>query len=195
MSGRNAAPWGWYRLADEFASALVETSGVRSGDLVYDLGAGDGTITRHLAARGARVIAFELHPTRASSLHASFGSDDNVKVVRADIGELRLPRRRFHVVANPPFGIASRVLTQLTARHSALAGASLVLPVSVAARWQERLRDQQTPWTLTVLSGVPRSAFTPRPRVDCCIARIDRRPGAVSGSARGASRSRGAGRR
>ena len=174
MSGRNATPWGWYRLADEFAGALVETSGVRAGDLVYDLGAGDGTITRCLAARGARVIAFELHPARASSLAAAFATDRNVKVVRADITELRIPRRRFHVVANPPFGVASRVLAQLTARHSSLAGASLVLPVSVAARWQRRLRETRSPWTLSVASRIPRSAFTPRPRVDCCIARIDR---------------------
>jgi 23S rRNA (adenine-N6)-dimethyltransferase len=175
VSGRNAAvPWAWYRLADEFAVALVETSGVRAGDLVYDLGAGDGTITRCLAARGARVIAFELHPARASSLAATFAADRKVKVVRADIAELRIPRRRFHVVANPPFLVASRVLTQLTARHSSLAGASLILPVSVAARWQHRLRDTRSPWMLTVVSRIPRSAFTPRPRVDCCIARIDR---------------------
>ncbi len=176
MSGRNEAPWGWYRLADQFAGALVAASDVRPGDLVYDLGAGDGIITRHLAERGARVIAFELHPARASSLAATFAADENVKVVRADIAELRIPRRRFHVVANPPFGVASRVLAQLTVRQSSLASASLVLPLSVAARWQHRLQNQRNPWDLSVVSRIPRSAFTPRPRVDCCIARIQRWP-------------------
>jgi 23S rRNA (adenine-N6)-dimethyltransferase len=169
-------PWGWYRLADEFAGALVETAGFRAGDLVLDLGAGDGVITRLLVERGAHVLAFELHPRRASRLAADFADEDTVKVVRADIAELRLPRRRFHVVANPPFAHASRVLTQLTSRHSALAGASIVLPISVAGRWQHRLIERRAPWTLSIVSRLPRSAFTPRPRVDCCIALLDLRP-------------------
>ena len=174
MSGAGRKGWGWYRLADEFAVALVDSSAVRPSDLVLDLGAGDGVITRCLAARGARVIAFELHPERADSLVAEFSRVGGVKVVRADITELRLPRRSFHVVANPPFATVSRVLDQLTGRHSALVGASLVLPISVAMRWQQRLGERRPPWTLFITSRIPRSAFAPRPRVDCCIAQIRR---------------------
>lgn len=174
MSGGDRTRWDWYRLADEFADLLVESQHIGAGDLVLDLGAGDGVITRRLAVRGARVIAFELHPRRAGKLAAEFADSDRVKVVRADITDLRLPRRPFDVVANPPFGCVSAVLAQLTARRSPLAGASLVLPIDVAARWQRRLAERRTPWGLTVSARLPRSAFTPRPRVDCCIARIAR---------------------
>ncbi len=141
---------------------------------MLDLGAGEGVITRHLADRGARVIAFELHPRRAAALAAQFDGVRAVKVVRADITELRLPRRRFRVVANPPFGCASRVLAQLTVSHSAMDRAAIVLPIEVAARWRGRLATRRTPWTLSIVDRIPRSAFTPRPRVDCCIARITR---------------------
>ncbi len=174
MSGRTRARWGWYRLADEFAEALVDSSAVRAGDLVLDLGAGGGAITHRLAALGVRVIAFELHEGRAAQLDARFAGVDTVRVVQADITDLRLPRRRFHVVANPPFALCSPVLRQLTARPSALVGASLVLPNDVAARWQQRLGERRSPWNLTITSRIPRSAFTPRPRVDCCIARLER---------------------
>lgn len=119
--------WGWHRLADGFARELVAGSGVGRGALVLDLGAGDGAITRHLVAAGARVIAFELHPERAATLRATF-PERTVKVVRADVADLRLPTRDFHVVANPPFAVISPVLRRLTHRHSRLVRADIVVP-------------------------------------------------------------------
>lgn len=178
MSGNSRARWGWYRLAEPFARDLVERSDVGSGDLVLDLGAGDGALTGHLARTGARVIAFELHPERADTLRQRFDSCSTVKVVRADVSDLRLPSRPFRVVANPPFAVASAALARLTSRASRLEQADLILPVDVAARWAERLAP--TGWSLTVASRLPRSAFTPRPRVDCCVARIGPRSSSVS---------------
>lgn len=138
------------------------------GDLVLDLGAGDGAITRHLVASGARVVAFELHPGRAAALRDRF---PGTRVVRADVTDLRLPRRPFVVVANPPFNGVSAVLVRLTHRHSLLARADLVVPTSVATQWAPRLA--RTGWRLTVLRRLPRAAFHPVPRIDCCVARIE----------------------
>ena len=181
MSGQRAR-WGWHRLADGFARELVAGSGVGRGALVLDLGAGDGAITRHLVASGARVIAFELHPARAAALRATFGPRSvqvgsvqvgSVKVVRADVADLRLPTRDFHVVANPPFAVLSPVLRRLTHRHSRLVRADVVVPVAVAARWFDVLDG--SPWRTAVAARLPRSAFEPRPTVDCCVMVISRR--------------------
>ncbi|MEM9039201.1 MAG: rRNA adenine N-6-methyltransferase family protein [Actinomycetota bacterium] len=175
MSARTRTRWGWYRLADRFASALVASSGVGRGDLVLDLGAGDGVITRRLVESGARVIAFELHVGRATALRASVADTPAVKVVRADVRDLRLPRRPFHVVSNPPFDGVSRVIERLTSPHSRMVRGSLVTPRSVAARWVDRLDRSPHGWTASVSHRLPRSAFTPRPRVDCCVLVIERR--------------------
>ena len=137
---------------------------------MLDLGAGDGAITYHLVASGARVIAFELHPERIDQLRRRF---PETRVVRADVTDLRLPRQPFVVVANPPFEGVSAVLARLTHRHSRLVRADLVTPVSVAARWSER--PDRSAWRLTMDRRLPRSAFRPPPRVDCCVVRIDRR--------------------
>lgn len=166
------ARWGWHRLADGFARELVAGSGVGRGALVLDLGAGDGAITRHLVAAGARVIAFELHPERAATLRATF-PERTVKVVRADVADLRLPTRDFHVVANPPFAVISPVLRRLTHRHSRLVRADIVVPVSVAARWLDLL--DRSSWRIAVTARLPRSAFDPRPPVDCCVIAVSRR--------------------
>ena len=103
MAGGRPPAWGWYRLDPAWAERLVADSGVRQGDLVLDIGAGDGALTAPLLERGARVIAIELHPGRAAALRQRFGAD--IKVVQVDAADLRLPRRPFHVVANPPWAI------------------------------------------------------------------------------------------
>lgn len=163
--------WGWHRLADGFAQELVARSGVGRGALVLDLGAGDGAITSHLVAAGARVIAFELHPGRAAALRSRFGRQ--VKVVRADVADLRLPPYGFQVVASPPFAVVSPVLERITHRHSRLVRADLVVPVAVAARWDDRLA--RNGWQVDVVARLPRTAFQPRPAVDCCVVAISRR--------------------
>ena len=87
----------------------MRSARVGPGDLVLDLGAGTGAITAPLLAAGASVVAFELHDDRAEALRERFDVD-SLKVVRADVSDLRLPRRPFKVVANPPFAVTASIL-------------------------------------------------------------------------------------
>ncbi len=128
--------WGWHQLDPRWAERLVAESGVGPGDLVLDVGAGTGALTAPLVDAGARVVAVELHPRRAQALRERFGR--RIVVVEADAADLWLPRREFHVVANPPFGVTAALLTRLlgprsrleTARSRAarLGGAAMVAP-------------------------------------------------------------------
>ncbi len=71
MSGNGTRrQWGWHPLRPDWARTLVSDSPVRPGDLVVDLGAGTGALTGPLLDAGARVIAVELHPGRASTLRS-----------------------------------------------------------------------------------------------------------------------------
>ena len=177
MPGEPGTRWGWHQLSDPWADQLVRSAGIRRGDLVVDIGAGAGAITRPLLERGARVVAVELHPGRVADLRRRF-ADDPVTVVRADAADLRLPRRRFSVVANPPFAAASPVLRRLLAPGSRLTHARLVLPAPVAHRWAAgdvRGAARWWPhWTLHVEASLPRSAFRPPPRVGTVILAIER---------------------
>jgi len=108
--------WGWHQLDARWAERLVADSGVGRGDLVVDVGAGTGALTAPLIDAGARVIAIELHPRRAEALRKRFGR--LAVVVEADAADLRLPRRPFHVVANPPFAITTALVNRLLAQGS-----------------------------------------------------------------------------
>jgi 23S rRNA (adenine-N6)-dimethyltransferase len=156
--------WGWHQLDSRWAATIVADAGIREGDLVMDLGAGRGAMTVPLLAAGARVLAIELHPQRAAALRATFDAG-RVTVIRADVGDLRLPRRPFRVVANPPFAATMGLLRRLTAPGSRLVRADLVVPVHVARRWTQLEAPGAGRWSreFVVSRGraVPRDAFSP----------------------------------
>ncbi|HET6952145.1 MAG TPA: rRNA adenine N-6-methyltransferase family protein [Acidimicrobiales bacterium] len=162
--------WGWHRLASRWAERVVADAGIRPGDLVVDVGAGTGSLTAPLVAAGARVIAVELHPERLAVLRERFAGD-RVTVVRADASDLRLPRRPFRVVANPPFGVTSPLLRRLLAPGSQMVAADLVLQRSAALRWADRRAPGAGRWARHHAVGlgrpIPRRAFAPPPPVDC----------------------------
>ena len=168
-SGRSRRAWGWHRLADEWAARVVAAAGVRPGELVFDIGAGQGALTAHLVRAGARVVAVELNQRRAAVLRERF---PGITVVQADAASLRLPRRPFRVVASPPYGISSSLLRTLLAPGSGLTAADLVLQRAAARR---HAASGARRFSLTVGLLVPRRAFLPPPQVDSAVLVIRRR--------------------
>jgi 23S rRNA (adenine-N6)-dimethyltransferase len=171
-------PWGWHRLAEDWAATIVADASVRPGQLVLDIGAGDGVLTRHLVAAGAVVVAVELHPGRARRLRRRF-ADEPVTVLECDIASLRLPHRPFRVVANPPFAQTSVLLRTLLTRQTRLVAADLVLQRHVVRRVCESGRPGGGRWLqdFSARPGreLPRRAFQPPPRVDAAVLRLRRR--------------------
>jgi 23S rRNA (adenine-N6)-dimethyltransferase len=146
-------PWGWHRLDPPAARLVVARAGIRDGDLVVDLGAGTGALTSALVDAGARVIAFELHPARATALREQFAGAP-VTVIRADIARARLPRRPYRVVANPPWALAETVRANLF-RSPSLVRADLVLPRWLVRRWAARYQAIDVGSSLRAESFVP----------------------------------------
>ncbi|MFN8039686.1 MAG: rRNA adenine N(6)-methyltransferase family protein [Acidimicrobiales bacterium] len=164
-------PWGWHELDPAWAERLVADAAIRSGDLVVDVGAGTGALTRPLLDAGARVIAVERHPGRADALARRFG--DDIVLVRADAADLRLPRRPFHVVANPPFAVTTALLRRLLAPGSRLVSAHVVLQSAAVHRWTGSGAPGAGRWRRAFDAEpgrpVPRRAFRPPPSVDCRV--------------------------
>ncbi len=168
-SGRSRRAWGWHQLADEWAARGVAAAGVRPGELVLDLGAGDGALTAHLVRAGARVVAVELNPRRAGVLRERF---PGITVLQADATSIPLPGRPFRVVANPPYVITSALLRALLAPGSRLVAADLVLQRAVV---RKHAAGAARRFSMTAGLTLPRRAFLPPPQVDSAVLVVRRR--------------------
>ena len=177
MPANGRPRWGWHELTDCWARGIVVAAGISPGDLVVDIGAGTGRLTEPLVAAGARVVAVELHPIRARVLRRRF-ADANVVVVETDADDLRLPRRPFRVVANPPFALTSSLLKRILQRGSALATADVVVPRHVARRWTQHdapgAHRWQQVWAPSTGPPLPARAFRPPATQPVQVLRIRR---------------------
>ncbi len=148
---------------------------VDAGELVVDVGAGDGALTAPLVASGARVLAVELHRGRAGVLRHRF-ADDPVTVVCTDLTRLRWPRRQFRVVANPPYACTVELLRALLSPHLRLTAADLVLQQGMVQRFVRRppawVRKQAHRIEISAGLAVPRRAFRPPPPDDSAVLRV-----------------------
>lgn len=178
MPAGDSPRWGWHQLADPWAHRLVRSARIQPGDLVLDLGAGTGAITAVLLAAGATVVAFELHDDRVAALRERFDGE-SARIVRADVTDLRLPRRPFKVVANPPFAATAAILRRLVHPSSRLVRADLIVPRPIAARWAAGRgpaggRVLRT-YEVAVTARVPTQAFRPPPPSPAAVLTIVRR--------------------
>ena len=171
---------------DAFVHRFVGGLGVGSHDLVVDIGAGLGALTFPLARAGATVWAVEPDPHWAARLAADarrLELTDRVRVIPSTVERLRFPREPYRVVANPPFGRTTEILSMLLDEPSTgPIRADLVLERGVARKHAVappralRTAAWSPWWTFELGTDVPRSAFRPRPSVDAAVLTIRRRP-------------------
>jgi len=67
---------------------MIELAGVKKGDVVYDLGSGDGRIVIAAAKRGARAVGFEIDPELVGTARANIknaGVEERAEIRNEDI--------------------------------------------------------------------------------------------------------------
>jgi 23S rRNA (adenine-N6)-dimethyltransferase len=163
------------------AEELTALAGITRGDLVLEIGAGDGAITSTLARRAAYVIAHEIDPLLAARLRQRFGPLSSVLVVEGDAFAQPLPRLPFRAVSSVPFHETTRLFRLLLDDpRGALEQAALIVQWEVArkrARAETLLGLGWAPWwEVRLVRQLPATVFRPRPSVDAGIVVVSRRP-------------------
>lgn len=96
---------------------IVEIAGCGPGDLVVEVGAGAGTLTRALAATGAAVIAYEidesLRPVLAETLDGIHGVDLRFADAMEVDFDADLPPGEWAMVANLPYNVGTPLVLEV----------------------------------------------------------------------------------
>ena len=96
-------------------SSIVALSGAESGDTVLEIGCGAGTLTRALAEKVKRVIAFDVDKTLQPVLRQSLSGLENAEVIfkdflKVDLTELEKSVGEYRVVANLPYYVTTPLI-------------------------------------------------------------------------------------
>jgi 16S rRNA (adenine1518-N6/adenine1519-N6)-dimethyltransferase len=166
---------------------VAAAADIRPSDVVLEIGAGIGSLTRHLAAAARQVVAVEIDPPLIPILQSVLAPFPNVSVVMGDIlarpaEQLvgRVEPDQFKVAANIPYYITSAVIRHLMG--SAVRPSRIVLTVQKEVA--ERICASPGKMSLlalsvqyygkpTILGKIPADSFYPVPDVDSAILGVD----------------------
>jgi 16S rRNA (adenine1518-N6/adenine1519-N6)-dimethyltransferase len=163
---------------------MVDYAELSRSDVVLEVGAGSGALTRRLAERAGKVIAIEIDERFAEDLKAVSEAHPNVEVLFGDVLHLR-PGVFNKVVSNPPYSISSRLIEWLVEQLPELmilmlqrefASKLIVHPGSPKYVYISAISSLY--YESRILEIVPRVLFSPTPKVDSAIVSMRRR-GAV----------------
>jgi 16S rRNA (adenine1518-N6/adenine1519-N6)-dimethyltransferase len=182
-------------LTDPSALArIVAAADLSPADLVIEVGAGLGTLTRPLAQAAGRVIAVELDDRLVAVLRERLAGFPNVHIVAGDILRLPIlppaaagtergmppPDLGYKVVANLPYYITSAVLRHFLERPPRPSLMVVTLQREVAERIVARPGDMsllavsvQFYGQPRIVARIPAGAFYPPPEVESAVLRID----------------------
>ncbi|MDE5911217.1 MAG: 16S rRNA (adenine(1518)-N(6)/adenine(1519)-N(6))-dimethyltransferase RsmA [Clostridia bacterium] len=170
--------------------AMVKDSGVTQDDIVVEIGAGAGTLTRELATAAGKVLAFEIDRNLVPILGQTLkGLEDKVEVVFRDIQKVSddeldelLGGKDYKVVANLPYYITTPIIMRFLERARRPKSITVMIQKEVGVRLTSTATDGDygvitlaiaLEGKAKIMRDVPRYMFTPQPNVDSCIVRID----------------------
>lgn len=181
-------------LADtNLLDAIVRESGVGSGDTVLEVGGGGGALTERLAAEAGHVHVIELDERLRDVLGPLAAAAGNVEITWGDAMKVDLaalspsPSR---MVANLPYSVATPLLLRTIADLPSVGSWFVMVQREIA----ERLRSEpgtreygspsvvaQIACDVSLVRTVDPAVFTPRPRVESALLRMERTgPGATA---------------
>ncbi|MBK7927123.1 MAG: ribosomal RNA small subunit methyltransferase A [Bryobacterales bacterium] len=153
---------------------------------VIEIGAGEGVLTEKLLERADKVYAIEVDPELVARLMLRFRGEPKLKIVAQDVLATDLTQwGRAVVTGNLPYYITSPVIERTLAMGKLLERAVFLIQKEVAERITASpgTRDYgfltvatQLHATSKMLFKVPPGAFSPPPRVDSAVIRLDPLP-------------------
>jgi len=156
-------------------SKLVSASGIDKNDIVYDIGAGRGIITKELSKKCKKVISIELDPNLYTYLKEELKNYQNIELLNQDFLRVRLPDYEHKVFSNIPFNITSDIVNRLIFSKNPPKSSHLIIQKEAALRFMGEGEGTMISllikpfFDLKVEYEFSKSDFSPAPSVDTVL--------------------------
>jgi 16S rRNA (adenine1518-N6/adenine1519-N6)-dimethyltransferase len=171
-----------YLRDENILNKIVDSLDLRNGDVVIEIGPGQGALTNHLIDKTVKLIGIELDERAVRLLQQRFGERLDLihrDVLEIDLGELMQRHgRKLRVVGNIPYYLTSEILFWLFDARSAVVDATLMVQFEVARRLIAPPKNKeygilsiftQFYTECEMLFKVSRNCFYPKPDVDSAV--------------------------
>lgn len=166
--------------------SIVDKSGIKSTDVVLEIGPGTGNLTMKLLEQAKKVVAVELDPRMVLELQRRVQGTPyaaNLEVIHADVMKVDLPYFDL-CVANIPYQISSPLTFKLLSHRPFFRAAIIMYQREFAMRLVAPPSDPlycrlavntQLLARVNHLLKVGKNCFRPPPKVDSSVVRIEPR--------------------
>ena len=175
-----------FLINDRAARRIVESLNLEKDDLVLEIGAGNGALTKHLLEKAKKVLAVEIDKILCAYLKENFGHRENLEVINQDVLKVNFKdlipsKSSCKVVGNLPYQITSPVLSFLIKNKEFIPQGVLMVQKEVAMRicsvpgdrdWSPLSIAVQLYSDVKILFHLKPTSFFPQPQVDSSVIRI-----------------------
>jgi 23S rRNA (adenine-N6)-dimethyltransferase len=160
---------------------LISKSGLGDSDIVIDIGAGKGSLTKELANKVKKVIAIENDEVNYRSLFVQLGANKKVTLINDNFLDYVLPQHYpYSIFSNIPFNYSSDVIRKLVNAVNPPSNMILFLQKEFADQLlgipysRESLKSiwLKTYYSPTLIYYCQKSDFLPPPKVDVVVVQM-----------------------
>ncbi len=167
----------------DLVRSLLEKSSIIDGDVVLEIGAGQGIITKQLVNKAKKVIAFEIDGNLSRKLMEVFPNKNLVEVINQDFLQYELPKYDYKVFSNIPFNLTANIIKKLTFSNNPSKDSYLIVqkeaaqkfigkPIAVTNSLVSVLI--QSRFGTSIFHEFRKDDFFPRPMVDTVMIRFQK---------------------
>lgn len=170
--------------SEKIVDKIIEAAEIKKSDVILEIGPGRGVLTEALLKKSKKVISIEKDEQLVEYLKEKFKDCKNLELIHDDILKInpfdKLRVKNYKVVANIPYYITGAILKKFLSNEYQPSLMVLMVQKEVAKRIVAK-PPQMSVLSVSVqaygqpkiISYVPKGHFSPPPKVDSAIIKIE----------------------